>query len=208
MLVFGTRHRAELGWLPRSRAVRLGYPWVEGRDDDPWDVEARLGPLEIPEPSPRPPSIVNLDECPDYPEKIHSKLLAEEAGSERTGLNWLDLKPGEHSSAPHCHSAEEEVFLVLEGAGTLELWPSPLAAERGAVREDVPLSAGHVVARPPATRVGHRFTAGERGMTMLVYGTREPDDVVYFPRSNKIYWRGLGVIGRIEHLAYAEGEED
>ena len=35
-LVFGTRHPTELGWLPRSRAIRLGWPWVEGRDDDPW----------------------------------------------------------------------------------------------------------------------------------------------------------------------------
>ena len=40
LLVFGTRHPTELGWLPRSGAVRLGRPWVEGRNDDPWDVEA------------------------------------------------------------------------------------------------------------------------------------------------------------------------
>ena len=44
-LVFGTRHRTEIGWLPRSRAVRIGWPWVEGRDDDPWDVEAGVEPL-------------------------------------------------------------------------------------------------------------------------------------------------------------------
>src|SRR5437016_3028491 len=31
LLVFGTRHPTEYGWLPRSRAVRLGWPWVEGR---------------------------------------------------------------------------------------------------------------------------------------------------------------------------------
>ena len=39
-LVYGTRHPTELGWLPRSGAVRLGWPWVEGRTDDPWDREA------------------------------------------------------------------------------------------------------------------------------------------------------------------------
>ena len=42
-LVFGTRHPTEFGWLPRSRAVRIGWPWAEGRDDDPWDIEA-IGP--------------------------------------------------------------------------------------------------------------------------------------------------------------------
>jgi uncharacterized cupin superfamily protein len=44
-LVFGTRHPTELGWLPRSRAIRFGWPWGEGRDDDPWDVEATVEPL-------------------------------------------------------------------------------------------------------------------------------------------------------------------
>ena len=54
-IVFGTRHPVEYGWLPRSRALRLGYPWVEGRDDDPWDVEAEVGELEFAEPGERPP---------------------------------------------------------------------------------------------------------------------------------------------------------
>jgi hypothetical protein len=41
---------------------------------------------------------------------------------------------------------------------------------------------------------------------VLLYGTREPNDITYYPRSNKIYWRGLGVIGRVEHLDYYDGE--
>ena len=53
-LVFGTRHPTEFGWLPRSGAVRIGWPWVEGRVDDPWDVEAEGPPLEVGEPAPRP----------------------------------------------------------------------------------------------------------------------------------------------------------
>ncbi|MFL6067791.1 MAG: cupin domain-containing protein, partial [Gaiellaceae bacterium] len=38
VLAFGTRHAPEYGWLPRSRALRFGYVWTEGRVDDPWDV--------------------------------------------------------------------------------------------------------------------------------------------------------------------------
>jgi uncharacterized cupin superfamily protein len=41
-LVFGTRHPTEFGWLPRSPPARLGRPWVEGRVDDPWDIEATV----------------------------------------------------------------------------------------------------------------------------------------------------------------------
>ena len=43
---------------------------------------------------------------------------------------------------------------------------------------------------------------------MLIYGTRKPNDMAWFPRSNKIFWRGLGVIGRIESLEYNDGEPD
>jgi hypothetical protein len=43
---------------------------------------------------------------------------------------------------------------------------------------------------------------------MLIYGTRRANDMAWFPRSNKIFWRGLGVIGRIESLDYHGGEPD
>jgi uncharacterized cupin superfamily protein len=205
VLIYGTRHPTELGWLPRSGAIRFGWPWVEGRTDDPWDVEAQADPLSFGEPAPRPPNIVNVDDSParDAPDW---RELADPAGSIRTGLSWLRLEPGGMGAPPHCHSAEEEVFVILEGGGTLELWPAPRAFQRGAERDDVPVRAGHVVARPPATGIGHAFRAGDSGMTLLLYGTREPNDIAYYPRSNKINWRGVGVIGRIEHLDYWDGE--
>ena len=43
-------------------------------------------------------------------------------------------------------------------------------------------------------------------MTVLTYGTREPNDICYFPRSNKIYWRGVGLIARVEHVDYWDGD--
>jgi uncharacterized cupin superfamily protein len=206
VLIFGTRHPTEFGWLPRSAAVRLGWPWVEGRTDDPWDVEAAGEPLAFGDPSPRAANIVNVEDVAFYPEDPTSKALADEAGSVRTGLHWSRVPPGQELAVPHCHSAEEEVFIVLEGAGTLELWPSPLAAERGAVREDFALRPGHVVARPPGTKIAHCLRAGDDGMVNLTYGTREPNDIAYYPRSNKIYWRGVGLIARLEHVDYWDGE--
>ena len=207
VLVYGTRHPTELGWLPRSQAIRFGWPWVEGRTDDPWEVEAGAEPLIFGEPSPRPKNIVSVDGLPGE-ENRDWKDLSHAAGSIRTGLTWLRLLPGEMGAPPHCHSAEEEAFVILEGEGTLELWPGPRATRRGAEREDIPVRAGHVVARPPGTGIGHAFRAGENGLTMLLYGTREPNDIAYYPRSNKINWRGVGVIGRIEHLDYWDGEPD
>ena len=210
-LVFGTRHPTELGWLPRSGAVRFGWPWVEGRTDDPWDREAEAPPLEYGQPAPRPANILNVDEVePErWADRVTTAPLATRERSDQAGFHWERLSPGASGSVPHCHSEEEEIFVVLEGEGTLHLWPSPsFAADTRAQREEHPIRPGHVVARPPGTRVSHWFVAGPEGLTMLIYGTRRPNDMCWYPRSNKIAWRGLGVIGRIEVLDYFDGEPD
>jgi uncharacterized cupin superfamily protein len=204
LLVFGTRHPTEFGWLPRSRAIRLGWPWAEGRDDNPWDIEATVEPLAVGEPAPRPANIVNVDEVEleDWESggRVATAPLATHERSKLAGLAWEKLTAGHRGSVPHCHSAEEEVFVILDGTATLELW------QRNGDIEETPLRAGHVVARPAGTRVSHSFRAGPDGVTMLVYGTREPNDMCWYPRSRKIFWRGLGVIGRIETLDYYDGE--
>jgi uncharacterized cupin superfamily protein len=205
-IVFGTRHPTELGWLPRSGAVRLGRQWVEGRDDNPWDVEATVEPLAVGEPAARPSNIVNVDEAESEgePDRGTTAFLATRERSTLAGLHWEKLAPGRRNCVPHCHSAEEEVFVILEGTATLELWPSPRS--EGESMEEIEVRAGDVVARPPGTRVSHSFIAGPDGVTMLVYGTRDVNDVCFYPRSKKIFWRGIGVIGRIERLDYFDGE--
>ena len=97
------------------------------------------------------------------------------------------------NSFPHCHSAEEELFVVLEGDGVFLLGDEEHAVRRGSV-----------VARPPGTRVAHTFRGGDEGMTILVYGTREPNDICYYPRSRKVALRGLGVVGRLEPIEEAD----
>ncbi len=204
LLVFGTRHPVEYGWLPRSRAQRFGYIWIEGRTDDPWDIETELGDVDFVEPGERPPNVVHLDDV--ELDEDGDRMLAEAAGSETTGLKWAIRSPNKEVAVPHCHSAEEEAFVVLEGDGTLELWPSPRAAAYGPRRERFAVRAGHVIARPPGTRIAHCITAGSNGITCLVYGTREPNDICYYPRSNKIGFRGVGVLARLESLDYWDGE--
>jgi uncharacterized cupin superfamily protein len=198
-LVFGTRHPTDFGWLPRSGAVRLGWPWVEGRTDDPWDREAEGPSLAYGEPAERPPNILNIDEVElEHYGAATSAPLATRERSDQAGFGWERLDPGGRGSVPHCHSEEEEIF-----------WPSPgWRPSSPGQREEIPIRAGHVVARPPGTRVSHWFRAGPSGLTMLVYGTRKPNDMCWYPRSNKIAWRGLGVIGRIEVLDYDDGEPD
>jgi uncharacterized cupin superfamily protein len=123
--------------------------------------------------------------------------LGRTAGSERTGLCHVALEPGKKGAPHHCHSAEEEIFVVLEGGGTLYLGD-----------DEAPVRAGHVVGRPPGTGVAHSFRAGDNGLTYLAYGTREPNDIAYYPNSNKVNFRGIKLIGRIERLDYWDGEPE
>jgi uncharacterized cupin superfamily protein len=209
-LVFGTRERTEAGWLQRSGAVRIGPVWVQGRDDDPWAVEETVAPLEVGEPQPRPTNVVNVDEVEleEWADKAVTAPLATRERSDLAGFHWERLNPGRMGSSPHVHSAEEEVFVILEGSATLFLDPAPLRAERGARAEEHALRPGHVVVRPPGTGIAHSFRAGGDGCTMLIYGTRDTNDMAYMLRSQKIFFRGLGLLARVEPLAYSDGEPD
>jgi uncharacterized cupin superfamily protein len=153
-LVFGTRHPTEIGWLPRSGAVRIGRPWVEGRTDDPWEVEANVPLLEYGKPAPRPANIVNVDEVEQevWEGRVTESPLATFDRSKLAGLHWQRLEPGRRGAIPHCHSLEEEIFVILDGTATLELWPSPAQERAGKTVEETLLRAGHVVARPPGRR--------------------------------------------------------
>ena len=68
---------------------------------------------------------------------VQTAPMATEERSVLAGFHWERLGPGATGSPPHCHSEEEELFVILDGAGLLELWPSPTAATGGAVREDI-----------------------------------------------------------------------
>jgi uncharacterized cupin superfamily protein len=160
-------------------------------------------------PTARKPNIVNLEEIEaDYEgDSGRWVVVARKAGAVLAGLNWGHLEPGRSGAAPHLHSADEEVFVILEGGGTLELLPAPVRAEN-TEREGHEIRAGDVVWRPPSTGIAHFLRGGDEGMTFLAYGTREPNDVCYYPRSNKIYWRGVGLITRLESLGYDDGEPE
>jgi uncharacterized cupin superfamily protein len=101
---------------------------------------------------------------------------------------------------PHWHAAEHELFVVLDGAGTLELYDN-----QGAVAEEHALRPGHCVSCPAGMRLAHALRAAEEGLTYLAYGTRDTSEIVYYPRSKKA-WLGR-VLVRVELVEdYWEGE--
>lgn len=207
VLAFGPRHDVESVGFPRlglslvgNRAVESG-PGALMRTPIQFLREAEIGPPELPEAAERPANIVNLRDVEPRQwgrgrVSVQRRDLGRAAGSLATGLKHVEVKAGCWGSPLHCHSVEEELFVVLDGGGVLVL-----GEEETAVR------AGTVVARPPGTGVAHAFRAGQDGLSLLAYGTREPGDMCFYPRSNKITFRGLGVVGRIERLDYWDGED-
>jgi uncharacterized cupin superfamily protein len=211
VLAFGQRHYAANTLLPRAGVSWLGPTWVlrGAPEDHPWKREADAGPPQVGPLAERPARIVNV-ETVDPEIRSHGSVrgagrdLGRAAGSLRTGLRHVVVEPGAYMAPPHSHSMEEEIFVVLAGSGTLELWPSP---RYGGELESHPLRPGSTVARPAGTTRPHAIAAGSEGLTVLAYGTRESGDCCFYPRSNKISIRGLGVIGRLDRLDYWDGEE-
>ena len=209
VLAFGQRSLAGgVTWLPRAGVAWLGETWapVGADEDQPWTSEAAAGPPSVGDPAPRPANIVNADEV-EAVERDGATVgrrirnLGRAAGSRRTGMRLCDVLPGKLSAPPHCHSAEEEIFIVLRGTGELLLW------DEGGVEEHA-VRTGSVVCRLPGTGVAHTFRGGEDGLTVLMYGTREASDLCYYPRSGKVYFIGLGLVARMgERLDYWDGED-
>ena len=129
VLAFGERSTPAITWLPRPRVVRTGIS-LEVPTIDPWALEAAQGELELPAPSPRRANIVNLDD-------VEARLgLAESRPSRRLGPHRPQARrrpAGQLHCPPHCHAAEEEIFVVLAGDGVLELHARP---GRGRRRRD------------------------------------------------------------------------
>jgi len=201
VLAFSSGSDTGMTWLPRAKAWWMGPRWLPSEGPSPFQLEAEAGELDVPEPErERPPTILATREL--VPEAVRHRAVDGEwrdlgvaGGSIRSGMNYVEVAPGASSCPFHCHGAEEELFVVLAGGGTLRL---------GEQRHTV--QPGHVLARPPGTRVAHQFIAGEQGLTMLAWGTRDPNDVVWYPDSRKVNLRGIGIKARIEPLDYWDGE--
>ncbi len=209
VLAFGERHEDESVGFPRLGMSYVGARMVESFpgaiDGKPAQFvrESELGPPPLPTggAGPRPPTVVNVEDVEavtvERPRVARTRRnLGRAAGSVTTGIQHVQVFPAKESAPPHCHSLEEEIFVILDGDGVVVLG-----------QEETPVVAGHVIARPAGTGVAHSFRAGEAGLTYLAYGMRDPADVCFYPRSNKVAFRGIGLIARFERLDYWDGED-
>ena len=203
VLAFGERRKAEVTVLPRAGVSFAGDTWFErpGAGEHPFAREAALEPADVSEVGERPANVVALADVEAQERRrgatdLVRRDLGRAAGSVTSGLTHYDIAPGAESFPPHVHTAEEELFVVLGGSGVVRLGD-----------EEQPVARGSVVARPAGTGVAHHFVAGDERLELLAYGERDPRDVCWYPRSQKISFRGFNAVFRVERLDYWDGEE-
>ena len=125
--------------------------------------------------SPRPENIVNVDEVElEDDGTTDDRAACDERALVQAGLHWEQFAAGKRGLVPHCHSEEEEVFVILDGEGRSSSGRRRSRKSAVARAEDIPIRAGHLIARPPGTGISHSFLAGGTGLTMLIFGTRRP----------------------------------
>ena len=210
VLAFGSGSTSHLTYLPRAGAMWAGPRWIPADGPSPFALEMEAGPLELPaaaEASDRPDTIAHVDDIPAREPRRRGDVgqvareLGDAVGCTLAGLSEITVDPGCLSNPPHCHSAEDELFVVLEGDGALELLHPDGSAESH------PVHAGHVISRPAGTGVAHTFGAGDGGLRLLAYGHRDSSDMCFYPRSGKVSIRGLKTIFRVQQVDYWDGEE-
>lgn len=102
--------------------------------------------------------------------------LAAGTAARKLGISVDIVAPGMRGCPYHCHLAQEEAFVILEGAGTLRV-----AGERLALR------AGDTIFIPPGREYPHQIiNTSNAPLKYLSIGTRDQPEVVLYPDSDKV----------------------
>jgi uncharacterized cupin superfamily protein len=85
------------------------------------------------------------------------------------------LPPGKAGCPYHLHYAEEEMFIVLEGSGTLRV-----------AGESIPIRAGDVIDIPPGAEFPHQIiNTSHAPLKFLSISTQQSPEVCEYPDSGK-----------------------
>jgi len=127
--------------------------------------------------------------------------LARDTAAQKLGIG-IDIVPAGKKACPyHFHHAQEEMFVILEGSGTLRV-----------AGELLPLRAGDVVFIPPGPEYPHHIiNTSEAPLKYLSISTKESPEICEYPDSGKYlaFERKAGFHGlnRIDaNLDYWDGE--
>ena len=101
--------------------------------------------------------------------------LARGTAARKLGASIDIVAPGMRSCPYHFHHAQEEMFVILEGTGTLRV-----------SGEMLPLRAGDVAFIPPGPKYPHQIiNTSDAPLKYLSISTRDTPEIVEYPDSRK-----------------------
>lgn len=101
--------------------------------------------------------------------------LARGTAARKLGASIDILAPGKRGCPYHLHHAQEELFIVIEGSGTLRV-----------AGEMLPLKAGDVVFIPAGPEYPHQIiNSSDAPLKFLSVSTRETPEICEYPDSGK-----------------------
>ena len=125
--------------------------------------------------------------------------LSDGSAAVKLGAGYDVLAPGMRGCPYHFHRAQEELFVILEGEGTLRV-----------AGQMLPVSAGDVVFIPPGPDYPHQFiNTSQAPMRYISISTQERPEICEYPDSGKYlaYDRGFRGGQRVAaNLDYWDGE--
>ena len=101
--------------------------------------------------------------------------IGRQLGMQKMGCTLVDLEPGKRAWPHHLHYGQEELFIVLEGHGTLRYGDG-----------EYPIRDGEVFFAPTGPGTAHQIvnTSGAR-LRYLALSTTDHPEICYYPDSKK-----------------------
>ena len=112
---------------------------------------------------------IKLDDVEDaaiqngFGDRWEARVARAPLGAQQTGLTHFRLHPGKRSPFSHRHAEAEEIYVILNGSGTIKLDDELINVDEGdAIRI--------------APHVARAFEAGPDGLEFLATGPHHPGD--------------------------------
>ena len=130
--------------------------------------------------------------------------LAPGTAAQKLGASYDVIAPGKRACPYHFHHAQEEMFLILKGNGTLRV-----------AEELIPVKEGDVIFIPPGEAYPPQLiNTSEADLAYFSISTREHPELVEYPDSGKLMSISVAAQGRrnlvvgrkAESLDYWDGE--
>lgn len=129
----------------------------------------------------------------------HYTWLTGFLGSNRLFSQIYQLGPNSSGNRLHGHSDVDEMFVVLEGTGSVKT-----------AQGIFPIKTGDVIAKPGGSSLSAQFIAGEQGITILdieCWSAPDQTDIVVYPEHQEAALRGRGLNHGVALASFFSGDE-